>query len=121
LSALTPARVLDTRSGTGFTGAVAPGGIVHLKVDGQGHVPGSGVAPVVLNVTVTQPKAAGFLTVYGDGPSRPPASNPNFLAGQTVVNLVVAPVSADGKVAFYNGSAVSVQIVADVSGSFSAN
>ena len=34
----------------------------------------------------------------------PLASNLNFVAGQTIPNLVVAPVGADGKVDFYNGS-----------------
>ena len=79
-------------------------------------VPASGVSAVVLNVTVTQPTAAGHITVYPDGTSRPLAANLNFVAGQTVPNLVVAPVGADGKVDLYNGSAGTVQLIADVSG-----
>ena len=93
--------------------------MVALGVDGHGGVPASGVSAVVLNVTVTQPKAAGFITVYPDGATRPLASNLNFVAGQTVPNLVVAPVGADGKVDLYNGSSGTTQLVADVSGYFS--
>ena len=74
-----------------------------LVVDGTGGVPGSDVGAVVLNVTVTRPTTAGFVTVYPDGSARPVASNLNFSPGETVPNLVVAPVGSDGKVDFYNG------------------
>jgi hypothetical protein len=47
-------------------------------------------------------------------------SNLNFVKAQTVPNLVIAPVGAYGKVALYNGSAGSVQLVADVSGYYRA-
>src|SRR5262249_46297693 len=61
---LAPARVLDTRNGTGApTGAVAAGGVVDLAITGHGGVPGSGVSAVVLNVTVTEPRADGYVTV----------------------------------------------------------
>src|SRR5438309_2250549 len=93
-----PARLLDTRAGTGAPrAAVTADGTVHLQVTGRGGIPATGVSAVVLNVTVTQPRSAGVITVYADGTSRPMASNLNFLAGQTVPNLVVAPVGADGK------------------------
>ena len=71
---------------------------------------------MVLNVTVSQPQRAGYLTVYPDQTAQPLGSNLNFVAGQTVPNLVVAPVGADGAVDFYNGSGGTVHIVADVSG-----
>jgi hypothetical protein len=119
--ALTPTRVLDTRYGTGGTaGPVGAGQTVSLPVLGWGGVPDSGVAAVVLNVTVTQPTRSGYLTVYPDGAARPLASNLNFSAGETVPNLVIAPVGPDGQVDFYNGSAGTVQIVADVSGWFAS-
>ena len=75
---------------------------------------------MVLNVTVTQPVAAGYLTVYPDGVARAGTSNLNFLAGQSVPNLVIVPVGADGKVDFYNGSGGTVQVIADVSGWFAS-
>ena len=116
LAPLTSARVLDTTVGQGATGPVAAGGTVALQVLGVGGVPSTGVGAVVLNVTVTQPQGAGYLTVWPDGVSRPLASNLNFTAGQTVPNLVIAPVGADGKVAIYNGSGATVQVIADVAG-----
>ena len=109
--------MLDTRSGIGAAvGRVAAKATLHLPVLGQGGVPVSGVAAVVLNVTVTAPAGSGFVTAFADGATRPAASNLNFVAGQTVPNLVVVPVGANGKVALYNGSGAGADLVADVAG-----
>jgi hypothetical protein len=117
---LSPTRLLDTRNGTGAPQApVAAGGTVVLTVDGVGGVPATGVSAVVLNVTVTQPTAQGHITVYPDGTTLPTASNLNFVAGESVPNSVIAPVGADGKIDFNNGSGGTVQLLADVSGYFS--
>src|SRR5664279_5468887 len=119
--ALPPARLLDTPMGTGAPAApVAAHQAVALQVGGRGGVPATGVSAVVLNVTVTQPGAGGFLTAYADGTALPLASNLNFSPGQTVPNLVVAPVGANGKVDLYNGSAGSTHLIADVTGYFLA-
>ena len=120
-TSLAPARILDTRSGVGApTGPVVSGETVPLVVEGVDGVPASGVAAVVLNVTVAQPAASGFITVYPDGSPRPQASNLNFSPGATVPNLVVAAVGSDGKVDLYNGAPGNVQLVADVSGYFTS-
>jgi hypothetical protein len=113
--ATAPARVLDTRSGLGGTGPVAQGTALKLHVTGAGGVPSSGVTAVVMNVTVTEPTAAGFLTVFPDNASRPLASSLNFVAGQTVPNLVLVAVPPSGVVDFYNSSG-SVHVIADVVG-----
>ncbi|GAA1899348.1 beta strand repeat-containing protein [Lapillicoccus jejuensis] len=111
-----PARVLDTRTGLGARpGPVPAGGAVALPVLGRGGVPSTGVSAVVLNVTVTAPTGPGYLTVYPGATTRPPASNLNFVAGQTVPNLVVVPVGADGTVAL-GAVGSSTQVVADVAG-----
>ena len=57
---------------------------------------------MVLNVTVDAPTAGGYLTVFPSGTTRPLASNLNVVAGQTIGNLVIAKVGADGKVAVLN-------------------
>ena len=112
---LPPARILDTRSGAPLGNA----GTVVQAVTGVGGVPASGVSAVVLNVTVTGPTAPSFLTVYPNGAPRPIASNLNYVAGQTVPNLVIAKVGADGKVAIYN-HAGSAHVIFDVVGWYSA-
>ncbi len=117
---LSPSRVLDSRLGNGFSGPVQAGGTVPLQVTGRGGVPTSGVAAVVFNTTVTNTRASGFITVYPSGTSMPTASNLNFVAGQTVPNLVTVKVGADGKVNLTNNSSASVDLVADVAGYYLA-
>lgn len=119
---ISPTRLLDTRDGTGqpAAGVVGPGQSIELTVLGQGGVPSSGVAAVVLNVTVVDPGAAGYLTVYPSGSAVPLASNLNFVAGQTVPNLVTVRVGAGGKVSFYNSSAFT-HVLADLAGYFSSS
>jgi hypothetical protein len=120
LTPLTPDRIMDTRVDNGASGPVPAEGEVSLQVEGRGGVPATGVGAVVLNVTATQPTGGGYLTVYPDGGARPVTSNLNFSKGQTIPNLVVAPVGSDGKVDFYNGSGGTVQILGDVSGWFAS-
>ncbi|MHB1490730.1 MAG: putative Ig domain-containing protein [Cellulomonas sp.] len=117
--ALAPYRLLDTRFGNGAAQvAVAAFGTVHLQVAGRGGVPASGVSAAALNVTVTDPVDNGYVTVYGDGTALPTTSNLNFLAGQTVPNMVIAPIGTNGVVDLYNGSAGTIHLVADISGYF---
>jgi len=115
-----PTRILDTRNGTGA--AKAPIGAdqsIALQVAGVGQVPGSGVTAVVLNVTAVSATKSSFLTVYPDGESTPTASNLNFAANQTVPNLVVVPLGADGKVRFFNDTG-DVEVIADIFGYYQA-
>ncbi|MGW7306435.1 hypothetical protein ACWGI1_12760 [Streptomyces sp. NPDC054835] len=103
-----PKRLMDTRDGTGvIKGKVGAGRTVSLSV-------GVKYTAVVLNVTVTHPTAAGFVSVYPAWTTRTAASNLNFTAGQTVPNLVVVPVK-EGKVTFYN-HAGTVDLIADIAG-----
>jgi Domain of unknown function (DUF1906) len=108
-----PTRLLDTRSGVGAPqGQIGPGQQVSLQVGG-GVVPADATA-VVLNVTVTNPSAGSFLTVFPDGGAVPSSSNLNFTAGQTIPNLVTVPVT-NGVVDFYNHTG-SVDVIADLFG-----
>jgi hypothetical protein len=115
-----PVRILDTRDGTGGVfGSVGPNQFIAVQVAGQGPVPlmTSPTPPsaVVLNVTVTNPTAGSYLTVYPTGVPRPTASNLNFVAGQTVPNLVEVAVGPDGKVNTYNAYG-NVDVIFDVAG-----
>jgi hypothetical protein len=125
----TPERLLDTRTsaqGGGGTidgsfaggGALGQGQTLLLPVVGRGTIPPlSSVGAVALNVTVVAPTAANYLTVYPSGTALPTASNLNFAAGQTIANMVIAKVGADGKVAIFN-NAGSTQVLVDIVGYF---
>lgn len=115
-----PARVLDTRSGVGAPAApVAAEGMIELTVTGGVAGVPDDAAAVVLNVTVTQSAAAGYITAYPCGETRPTASNVNLTGpGQTVANLVVAKVGDDGQVCLY--SKAGAHVIADLNGWFPA-
>ncbi|MHB8508783.1 MAG: glycosyl hydrolase family 18 protein [Candidatus Dormibacteria bacterium] len=121
---LPPARVADTRPGSGRQGAgqtLAAGAYLDLAVAGQGQVPNSGVAAVALNVTAVptpQTKPGGFLTVFPAGGSgvAPSASNLNFGPGPAVPNRVVVKLGG-GAVRLYNYSGLT-DVVVDVNGWF---
>jgi hypothetical protein len=116
---LTPARILDTRTGEGgFSQPVGPGGSIDVQITGRGGVPVSGVSAIAMNVTVTQPTGAGYMTVAPAGKPRPFTANLNFTPGQTVPNLVVVKLGAGGKVNLFN-SAGSTHVIFDVAGWYS--
>jgi hypothetical protein len=118
LQPLAPARILDTRTGNGAPAAkLGPTQTLNLQVTGRGGMPAAGVSAVVLNVTVTDPSAAGFLTVFPTGAGTPLASNLNFSAGQTVPNRVIVGVGTSGQVSIFN-ALDSADVIADVGGYF---
>jgi hypothetical protein len=113
---LTPARLLDTRTGNGAPLAkVAAGQTIDVQVVGRQGVPASGVAAVVLNTTITNPSQPSYLTVYPTGVARPPTSNINFVPGQTLANLAVVGVGSGGRVSIFNAGG-STDVILDVSG-----
>ena len=121
---VTPARILDTRDGTGgFAGPLGQGSTIMLQVAGAGGVPDMGwVTPpraVVLNVTVTDTSTGSFLRVFpGDANPVPQTSDLNWRAGVTIPNLVVVKPGADGRIGLYN-LAGSTDVVVDVLGWYS--
>jgi len=94
------------------------GGLVELRVPFTSLsdiTPPNGVAAVALNVTVTNPIGPGFVTVYPCG-LRPTVSSVNFVAGQTVANAVIAPLSASGELCFFSN--LDTDLVVDINGFF---
>jgi hypothetical protein len=108
---LSPSRILDTRA----LGPIGPAAALALPVAGTGGVPAVGVSAVVMNVVVTGPTATGYLTVFPMGEPLPVASNLNFVAGDTVPNLVTAKLGASGSVQLFNAMG-STHVVVDVAG-----
>lgn len=108
----TPQRLLDTRLGLGAPlGPVPQGGVIELLVTGRAGVPADAIA-VAMNLTVTEPAFAGFATVYSCSAQRPEASNLNWVAGETVPNLVLARPDTAGRVCIFSSS--PAHVIADV-------
>src|SRR5712691_8033371 len=117
-NALVPARITDTRAGSGQANAgstLAAGSTLSVQVTGAGGVPATGVSGVVLNATVTNTTASSFLTAWATGGTMPVVSNLNWVPGWTVPNRVTVPVGTGGKVNFYNKFG-TVDLVVDVDG-----
>ncbi len=113
--AVNPARILDTRNGTGRGGTTAKvdaGQTITLDVTGVGGVPASGVSAVTMNVTATESTTSSFLSVTPSGGNS--TSSLNFMSDRNVPNLVTVPVGPDGNVRIYN-NAGATHVVADVS------
>jgi hypothetical protein len=117
-----PIRIYDSRNfdSRNITGQLGPATFRRLHVGG---IVGSPIPPsvsaapptcVVLNVTVTNPTAASYLTIYPDGFGQPPTSDINFLGGETRANMVVVAELND-YTEIYN-AAGSTDIIVDVLG-----
>ncbi|HUP76664.1 MAG TPA: ice-binding family protein [Acidimicrobiales bacterium] len=125
-TAVGPKRLFDTRIGANSQllravakAPIASDGMIEVSViDLTGLVPATGVDSVSLNVTVTNPAAYGFLTVYACG-TRTAVSSVNYVAGQTVANSVIAPISPLGTICLYAHS--ETDVIVDINGWFKAS
>lgn len=114
LTPLSPRRLLDTRTAGTRLAAGAATAVTTPAVPG---------GAAVLNLTMTEPAAAGFLTAYpaaGDGScdpaARPLASAVNAAGGATVANLAQVGAGGNGVVCLY--ASVATHVVVDVTGTY---
>src|SRR5262249_39822442 len=119
-----PNRILDTRAvpqrGGLHTNEVVGTYRADLQVAGRGGVPDSGVGAVIANVTATNARTPGFVTIYPAATNQPAASNLNVdHVGQTVPNLAVARVGYEGRVSMY--SLTDIDLLFDVAGWFTGD
>ncbi|MFK7917523.1 MAG: hypothetical protein AB8G14_05565 [Ilumatobacter sp.] len=124
LSAVLPARLLETRTNANGTidgrnvgaGPIAVG-VTELDVAGRGPVPDDATG-VMLNVGAIRPDNRGFMTLYSCDVDRPDASNVNLGPGAVVSNAVFVALSGDGKVCL--ASSARTDVIVDVVGYTSA-
>lgn len=127
---LTPMRIFDTRapginSATGAIATSSVGGSVDVQILDKGGIPAnaSEVLAVAISITVTDPTAGGYLAVYPSGSAAGISSVLNYSAGQTVPNLSVQTVGADGKLTLklVTPLAGTANVLIDVFGWFSTS
>ena len=104
--------MVDTRDGGT---PVRAGTVLPVTVVGRGGVPADAVA-VVVNVTATEPVAAGHLTVFGCGSGVPATSSLNFSAGETVPAMVTVAVGVGGSICV--AASTTAHVVVDVNGAY---
>lgn len=117
INAVTPTRILDTRSKLGnHYGKLGSNSTMELPVLGKAGVPQAGVAAVMVNVTVLNATYnTGYLTLYPSGVSRPTASNINYEVSNPIANGALVRVGSNGSISIYN-YAGTVDVVVDVEG-----
>ncbi|MBI5088124.1 MAG: hypothetical protein HZB15_04480, partial [Actinobacteria bacterium] len=112
-----PCRLLDSRTDGS---ALGEGSVRTVQVTGStGDCSVPAVATAVsMNVTVVNPTASSFLTVWPADRTLPTASNLNWVPGQPATpNAVVAALSPAGAINLFN-AAGAVDVVVDVNGYF---
>jgi uncharacterized protein (DUF1501 family) len=115
MQAASPARILDTRHGNGAPKQkVAAGKTIDLTIRGRGGVP-SNASAVIMNLTATAPTVGGYVTVFPSDVARSGTSSINMASNETLANLVISKIGADGKVKLFNRHG-EVDLVADVTG-----
>lgn len=117
MNTLTPTRIVDTRNGAGTP--LAKKSTLKVPVEGISGVPATNVSAVAVNLTVTNPTAAGWLTADAEAPpAEALTSSLNFLPKQSRAALAVVPVNPDGSISIYNGSTGTAAVIVDILGYF---
>lgn len=119
--ALTPCRVLDTRDSARPAGLGPPALSARLtRTFNAGTACGipAGSAALAVNVTVTGPSAAGFVTLFPGSSTAPAASTVHFRPGVTRASASVIAVGAGATFSVSNASDGTAHLVVDVVGVF---
>jgi hypothetical protein len=103
---ITPCRIADTRQagfppGFGLPKLIA-GVPRNFTLPGRCGI-SSVAAAVSLNVTVTNAEGSGFILIFPQGDPPPDVSTLNYVAGQTVANAAVVPLSPAGGITVIAG------------------
>ena len=116
---LAPARVLDTRDGTGLQRPVRRPQPADLPGRRWGGVPVTAVA-VTGNLTVTEQTHLGFVSLGPDPVVNPTTSTLNFPVGDNRANGVTVALDATGDLSAIYGAAggASTHLIFDVTGYF---
>lgn len=140
--AVTPTRVLDTRTAAGLvhashnitpgTSTVPGGSVIQLQISGDAVVPAVAGAPtkipasvtaVAVEVTAANEQDHGYVTAYADGAQQPLSSSTNFAPAVTTTGYQIVPVGGDGKIDLYtHGNTTSnIALIVDLTGYFTSD
>ncbi len=125
--AMTPCRVMDTRSGQGFTGAFGPPSLPAFGTARQVPMPSSSTCTIPanagaysLNITAVSPGVLSFLSVWPAGAAYPNVStlNDSSPTGGAVANAAIVPAGTGGAIQMVAGNITDVII--DINGYYAA-
>lgn len=110
LTPISPRRLYDTRTSKD---RLVAGGTIEVQATGTAGIPADATAAMV-NVTAVNPAAAGYLTLYPCGETRPTTAGLTYLGGETRGGASLVELGPAGKVCVY--SPVASDVVVDVQG-----
>jgi GH25 family lysozyme M1 (1,4-beta-N-acetylmuramidase) len=117
-TALSPERVLDTRTGQGAPAApLTAQGVVTLDLSDK--VPPTATA-VTINLTGVDATSSTFVSAWPTGQTRPNASNLKLSSANATPNLVTVKLGANQQIDLFN-NAGTVNLVADLAGYYAPN
>ncbi len=113
-----PARILDTRNGTGTCtpspcAKLQANTPVSVQVAGKGGLPATGVTAVAFTVIAADSTTTGNIKAWASGDTQPATQNHQFTAGNSQ-ELMIVKVGSDGRI-MLNATA-SVHVVGEVHG-----
>ena len=118
---LTPCRIVDTRDAGRPAGLGLPAMPAHgtrtFSVASLCGIPPDAVA-LVVNATVVEPAAPGWVTLYPDSGTPPGTSSVHFSPGRIRSCSSVVPLAPGALLGALNASAGPLHLVLDVSGAF---
>ncbi len=117
---LTPARILDTRNGTGLSGPFSSHVARTFQVTGNGGVPSTATA-VTGNLTVTAQTSPGYLYLGPVAADNPTSSTLNFPLNDDRSNAVTVALGSGGTLSITYAAPIlgpTAHVVFDVSGYF---
>ena len=114
---LPPVRALDSRVGTGLTGAFEPDKPRQLNITGLPEIPADATA-VTGNLTVVGQTKAGFLSITKTSIANPTTSTLNFPLGDTRANGISVPLNGAGGlwIVYKAPAGASTHVILDVTG-----
>jgi hypothetical protein len=120
--ALTPARLLDTRTGNGISGPLSANSPATFMLWGRGGVPYNATA-VTGNLTVTDSTSGWAVFLGPSATASPTSSTINFTAGQVVANGVTVALSSSGTLSatYISTAGQTTNLVFDVTGYFTSD
>ncbi len=115
-----PAKVADTRDGTGGVPAqpLASGGTITFTVTGVGQVPATGVSDVYVLINAIGPQDSGCLNDYDADDPNPDICTVSFEPGQNMSDSDIVQVSPSGQVSVTNESGGTTNVAVSVMGYF---
>ena len=120
--AISPTRLLDTRSANGLTGKFTANIFRTVQITGRGGIP-AGATAVTGNLTVTNQTALGYLFIGPVGSNTPASSTLNFPVNDNRANGVTVALSGPGalSVTYVAGAGATTDVLFDVTGYFTAS